>query len=49
MLAWIQANQAVVAGAVVAIIDLVFALSPGLESNGILHAIYGFLKPAPKA
>jgi hypothetical protein len=33
------------AGLLVAVIDFIFALAPGLQANGILHAIYGFLKP----
>lgn len=49
MVAWIQAHSAVVTGAAVGLLDLAFALAPGLASNGILHAIYTFLKPAPKA
>lgn len=45
---WIIAHAALVTGLVVALLDFAFAISPGLEANGILHAIYGWLKPAPK-
>lgn len=33
-------HQAVLAGAIVAILDLVFALVPSAASNGILHWVY---------
>lgn len=44
LIAWLTAHSAVVAGAVVAVLDLVFALVPGLAANGILHQIYLWLK-----
>lgn len=37
-------HQGLIAGALVAILDLVMALIPGLASNGILHAVYLFIK-----
>lgn len=37
-------NQAVVAGVVVAFLDLVFAVSKNLQANGILHQVYLWLK-----
>lgn len=40
VIAWLSAHSAVLAGAVVAVLDLVFALSPSLAANGILHWIY---------
>ena len=41
MLAWLQANWVtVVAPLVVAVLDLVFALSPSLAANGLLHALF---------
>lgn len=40
IIAFLQAHAAVVSGLVVAILDFAFAVSPGLEGNGILHSIY---------
>lgn len=37
---WIVAHQAVVSGAVVGILDLVFALVPSWASQGLLHFVY---------
>lgn len=37
-------HSVVMAAAVVGILDFLFAMSSGLESNGILHAIYVFFK-----
>lgn len=42
--AWILEHQVVVVGAVVAMLDLVFALVPRLSGNGILHQLYVWLK-----
>jgi hypothetical protein len=39
LISWIMGHQALVAGAVVGILDLVFALVPSWASNGILHFI----------
>lgn len=48
-MAWLQANWgAVVAPVVVGILDLVFALSPSLNGNGILHTIYLWIKGSEK-
>lgn len=41
---WLLAHQYVLAGAVVAVLDLVFALVPSLEGNGVLHALYLWVK-----
>jgi hypothetical protein len=41
---FVMSHQVVLAGVVVAIIDLAMALSPSLASNGILHSVYLFLK-----
>jgi hypothetical protein len=41
--AFVIAHQAVCAGLGVAVIDLIMALVPGLQSNGILHWVYGML------
>lgn len=35
---------ALIAAALVAIMDLLFALNPGVEANGIAHAAYLWLK-----
>jgi len=50
VIAWVQANLALVVGLLVALIDLVFALVPTWQSNGILDWVYKFLKGlvAPK-
>jgi hypothetical protein len=32
------------AAVLIAILDLIFALIPSVESNGILHSVYVFLK-----
>jgi hypothetical protein len=44
MIAFIQAHQAVLAGAVVGLLDLLMALVPSLAANGILHSIVIFLQ-----
>lgn len=48
---WIVAHQGVVAGFVVGALDLIFALVPSLEANGILHQVYLWVKSlvTPKA
>lgn len=40
VVAWLSAHSALVAGAVVGLLDLVFALAPSWESNGVLHWVY---------
>jgi hypothetical protein len=37
---WIMGHEALMAGAAVGILDFLFAISPGIESNGILHWIW---------
>lgn len=37
---WVLAHEAVVSGAAVAVLDLLFALSPSFASNGVLHWVY---------
>jgi hypothetical protein len=53
MIAWIQANWvSIIAPLLVAIIDLVFALSPNLKANGILNQLFLWLggkNPPPAA
>jgi hypothetical protein len=44
MIAFIQAHEVMCAGLGVALLDLVFALIPSVESNGVAHSIYLFLK-----
>lgn len=41
---WAVLHQGLIAGALVGILDLIIALIPGLASNGILHAVYLFIK-----
>lgn len=40
LVSWVVAHQGLVSGVVVAILDLLFALSPSLAANGILHQVY---------
>lgn len=40
IIAWVIAHQVVLAVAAVGLLDLVFALVPSWQSNGILHFIY---------
>lgn len=51
LIQWLLNHQGVLAGAGVALLDLAFALSSKLDSNGILHAVYLQLKKLvpPKA
>ena len=42
-MAWLQSHWALVGGLLVAVLDFVFAVSPGLKANGLIHAIYLFL------
>lgn len=44
ILNFLMGHQAIIAALLIAIIDCLFALSPGLQSNGILHAVYLYLK-----
>lgn len=52
VIVFLQAHLAVFAALAVALLDLVFALIPGIESNGIVHMIYlwikGLVVPASK-
>lgn len=41
---WIVAHQALVSGAVVGVLDLLFALNEKLAGSGILHQIYVMAK-----
>lgn len=41
---WIMAHQALIAGAGVGILDLIVALIPSLQGNGVLHEILVLLK-----
>lgn len=41
---WLISHQGILAGVVVSILDLVFALRPDWESSGVLHWIYLQLK-----
>lgn len=41
---WALGHLGVLSGLGVAILDLVFALSPNIDANGILHAVYLQLK-----
>ena len=40
---FIIANQMIVVGAIVAILDFIFALT-NLEANGLIHSVYVFFK-----
>ncbi len=41
---FIMAHSVVMAGALVAILDFLFAIIPSIKGNGILDSIYKFLK-----
>lgn len=41
---FVTGHEVIVASAVVGILDLVIALNPKAESNGLLHGIYLFCK-----
>jgi len=41
---FILAHQAIFAALVVAVLDFVFAVSPSLSGNGILHSVYVFFQ-----
>lgn len=45
---WLMAHQAVLGGVVVAVLDLIFALIPSWQSDGILHSIYLFFQKLAK-
>lgn len=54
VLSWLMAHEAVLAGVVVAVVDLLFAISPASQSNGILqyiakqaHSILSAVQPTP--
>lgn len=48
VLAWLLAHQALLAGAIVGVLDLLFALQPNWQANGVLHAVYLWLKSLVK-
>ena len=41
---WVLAHQVVCSALGAALLDFAFAMAPGIEANGIVHAIYLFLK-----
>jgi hypothetical protein len=54
IVAFLVAHEAVLASLGVAVLDLLFALNPSLEANGVLHQVYLWIKglvapDAPKA
>lgn len=44
IISFVMSHELVVASAVIGVIDLIMALVPKLESNGVLHFIYLSLK-----
>ena len=40
VIAFLLAHRALEAGLVVAVLDLLFAVYPGVKANGILHFVY---------
>lgn len=40
ILTWFSGHQALIGGSIVGLLDLVFALIPSVQSNGILHFIF---------
>ncbi len=51
IISFIMAHQVMMASLAIGILDLLIALAPGLESNGVFHMIYLGLKSlvVPKA
>lgn len=46
---FVLAHQVLLSSLVVAVLDLVFALNPNANApDGVLHAVYLFLKPKAK-
>jgi hypothetical protein len=45
VMAFLTSHQGLVTGVVVAVLDLVFALSPKAAGNGLLHQVYVWIKP----
>lgn len=41
---FVTGHEVILAGLIVAVLDLVIALNPKAESNGLLHGIYVFCK-----
>lgn len=46
--AWIVAHQGVVVGFAVGLLDLIIALMPQVESNGVFHTVYLWVKGLAK-
>lgn len=46
LVSWVVAHKALEIALAVAALDLVFALKPSWESNGLLHWVYLQLKPS---
>lgn len=44
IISWVMGHEAIVAGFVVASADLVIALVPSVESNGVFHMVYLWVK-----
>jgi hypothetical protein len=44
LIAWLLAHSALLAAVVVAVIDFLWSLSPGLKDNGILDWLYNTAK-----
>lgn len=51
ILEFLVAHQVVSTGLIIAIMDFIFAINKNLESNGLLHGLYLFVKglKPPKA
>lgn len=40
VISFIKDHMVIIAPAMIGVIDLIFAISPGLKSNGVLHFLY---------
>lgn len=44
VITWLLGHQSILAAGAVGVMDLVFALLPNVQSNGVLHWVYLSLK-----
>ncbi len=40
IITWMQSNQVIVGGLLIAVLDFIFAINPAWKSNGALHFLY---------
>lgn len=49
VIGFLGANWGLIVAVLVAVLDLLFAVSPSTESNGLLHSVYLWLKGLKKS